>query len=43
MAMKSALKSIKAHLGEKNSESALYEATELLKSIGPDSAEADQV
>ncbi|OXG33946.1 superkiller protein 3 [Cryptococcus neoformans Bt15] len=43
MATKSALKSIKAHLGEKNSESALYEATELLKSIGPDSAEADQV
>ncbi|EAL21087.1 hypothetical protein CNBD4630 [Cryptococcus deneoformans B-3501A] len=43
MATKNALKSIKAHLGEKNSESALYEATELLKSIGPDSPEADQV
>ncbi|WVQ65903.1 uncharacterized protein L199_004081 [Kwoniella botswanensis] len=42
-ATKKALKSIKSQLEEKNSEAALYEATNLLKSIGEDAPEAAQV
>nr|XP_019045775.1 superkiller protein 3 [Kwoniella bestiolae CBS 10118]OCF24705.1 superkiller protein 3 [Kwoniella bestiolae CBS 10118] len=42
-ATKKALKSIKLQLEEKNSEAALYEATNLLKSIGEDAPEAAQV
>ncbi|WWC70645.1 uncharacterized protein I206_104596 [Kwoniella pini CBS 10737] len=40
---KKALKSIKSHLEERDSESALYEATTLLKSIGEEAPEAAQV
>ncbi|WVO14451.1 hypothetical protein L204_102085 [Cryptococcus depauperatus] len=43
MSNKKNLKSIRQHLADKKSESALYEATELLKSIGTDSPDAAQV
>ncbi|WVR06249.1 hypothetical protein IAU60_003279 [Kwoniella sp. DSM 27419] len=42
MASKKALKSIKAHLEDKDSETALYEATNLLKSVDQSSPEAVQ-
>ncbi|WWC88759.1 uncharacterized protein L201_003672 [Kwoniella dendrophila CBS 6074] len=41
--IKKSLKSIKSHLEEKDSETALYEATNLLKSIGDSAPEAAQV
>ncbi|ODN74406.1 hypothetical protein L202_06809 [Cryptococcus amylolentus CBS 6039] len=42
MSTKKALKSIQGHLKEKNAESALYEATELLKSIDHEDTDAAQ-
>jgi len=41
--VKKAIKSIKSHIENKEPESAVYEATELLKSLDPKQPEAVQV
>jgi superkiller protein 3 len=42
MSTKKAFKSIKSHIENKDQEAALYEATELLKSLDPKSPDAAQ-